>query len=32
MRVVSYIAGVPPSTKNSGKREILTRFADGVPC
>jgi len=30
MRVVSYIAGVPPSTKNSGKREILTRFADGV--
>jgi hypothetical protein len=28
--VVSYIAGVPPSTKNSGKREILTRFADGV--
>jgi hypothetical protein len=30
MRVVSYIAGVPPSTKNSGKREILTRFSDGV--
>lgn len=30
MRAVSYIAGVPPSTKNSGKREILTRFADGV--
>ena len=30
MRAVCYIAGVPPSTKNSGKREILTRFADGV--
>lgn len=30
MLVVSYLAGVPPSIKNSGKREILTRFADGV--
>jgi hypothetical protein len=30
MLVVSYLAGVPPSTKNSGKREILTRFIDGV--
>jgi hypothetical protein len=30
MRVVSYIAGIPPSNKNSSKREILTRVADGV--
>lgn len=30
MRVVCYLAGVPPSDKNSSKREILTRFADGV--
>jgi len=30
MRVVSYLSGVPPSTKNFNKREILTRFANGV--
>jgi hypothetical protein len=30
MHVVAYLAGVPPSNKNSNKREILTRFIDGV--
>ena len=30
MRVVSYLSGVPPSDKNSNKREILTRFVAGV--
>lgn len=30
MRVVSYVSAVPPSNKNFGKREILTRFAEGV--
>jgi hypothetical protein len=29
-KVVSYLAGIPPSTKNDGKKEILTRFAEGV--
>lgn len=30
MRVVSYVSAVPPSDKNNAKREILTRFAEGV--
>lgn len=30
MRVVSYVSAIPPSSKNNNKREILTRFADGV--
>lgn len=30
MRVVSYLSGVPPSSKNTNKKEILTRFITGV--
>jgi len=30
MRVVSYVGAVPPSSKNFNKREILTRFVEGV--
>jgi hypothetical protein len=30
MRVVGYLSAVPPSDKNSNKREILTRFIQGV--
>jgi hypothetical protein len=30
MLVVSYVSAVPPSSKNANKREILTRFVDGV--
>lgn len=30
MLVVSYLSAVPPSNKNSTKREILTRFVEGV--
>jgi hypothetical protein len=30
MLVVSYVGAVPPSSKNSNKREILTRFVEGV--
>lgn len=30
MKIVSYLAGIPPGNKNPEKPEVLTRFIDGV--